>query len=303
MRRPAPRPAGLVCVLLVLGAAALSVGSDVKANLDPEKVSFDTIIDPTSIPGLHLGVPGLLAGLLYLRTNAHAGVLIYPENRSDQAFAWLAQHLQIVAKLENRLLHPAEDALGYLIYMSERPHDAHRVLLRTLLGQTGEWRQYFWIGYLYYALYNRADKTIGWWRLASLLPGSPEYLPNLVQLVRLQDGGTLDPLLLEIQRNQIRDPVLQREFDQMLEFERKARVLNRDLIEFHQRYGRPATDPQELVVAGIWPRIPTDPWGGAVAIDAQGQRVLASDQAPVYLQPHGTFTPDPAIESGAFLRD
>jgi len=270
MRLPAVRPSLFGLALLAFGGAALDAGADVKAGLGIGEFSFTTVFDPTAVPGMDLGVPSMFAGLLSLRSDAHAGLLVAPQHRNDQAFEWLARQLEVVAKLEGRLLQPAETGFGYMTYVSQRPNDAHRIILRTLVQQSGEWRHYFWLGYLYYAFYNDADKTVEWWRLASLFPGAPPYLPNLVQLVRLQDSGRLDPLLADVQRSQMRDPVLQREFELMQAFEQDAQNLNRDLRRYRDTYGRPSTTPQQLVEAGFWPHVPKDPWGGPVRIDAAG---------------------------------
>lgn len=257
-------------------------------------------LDVTAVPGLHLGVPGLMAGVMWLRVVNDYGewwrLNLIDRRRDDQLNTAVGR----ILRLEPEMLDPALFVADVLASRGGQAEPAYTALLHAVAGQTGRWELYFRLGYLAYRHFGLPGLAAEWWVLTGQMPGRPDYLPVLAQMIRLQRSGGLDEMLGELSVAAVRDPVLRQEVAEVETFRAMAARLAPDLTAYAARAGRPATDVAELVSAGIWKAVPLDPWGSPVQL-GEG-RVLPGRRLPLHLRVWPDQTPpSPAVRRGEAL--
>lgn len=258
-------------------------------------------LDVTAVPGLHLGVPGLVAGVMWLRVVNDFGEWWHRSLLDRARDDYLNTAIGRILRLEPEMLDPALFVADVLASRGGQVEGAYTALLHGLSGQTGRWELYFRLGYLAYRHFGLPNLAADWWLLTGQLPGRPDYLPVLAQMIRLHRTGNLDAILGEISVATVRDPVLRQEVGEAEAFRALAKRLAPDLALFASRMGRPATHPTALVAAGIWSAVPRDPWGSEIRLGPDG--VLPGSRLPIHLRvwPDQVTAP-PAVLRGDALR-
>ncbi|RMF18780.1 MAG: hypothetical protein D6761_01815, partial [Candidatus Dadabacteria bacterium] len=254
--------------MLLVGAVVASIGAGAavasraalsetvrKADLEAEAV----FVDPTRVPGLHLGAPGAVAALLWMHTIEQFGAWYAADRLDEDAYHKLARQVEAIATLDPMMRQTYLFSGAVLLPLGGTVYETHRTFLRALTGQSGNWELYFYIGSMYYEAYGDLDKTGRWWLLASALPGSPDYLANLAEFLVLRESGDA-PAELEQVIDTLRElpPELQEERTQLAAYHRARQRWERDLRVFEQHFGRPPRTVTEVVDAGIWRTVPID---------------------------------------------
>lgn len=120
--------------------------------------------------------------------------------------------------------------------------------------------------------YERAARIL---EEASRLPGAPEYLPGLATRLHAQAGNFDAGLELARSLAESSDEPETRElFErrvQELELERELARVDAAVRAYRQREGRLPSGLEALVAAGDLPRVPEDPLGGVIQLDAEGR--------------------------------
>ena len=289
------RSAALIAAVAVGAAAAWGgiQGGGVPAE---QRDRLGVQLDVTAVPGLHLGVPGLVAGVMWLQVVNDYGEWWHLSLMDRARDDYLNTAVGRILRLEPEMLDPALFVADVLASRGGQAEGAYTALLHGLSGQTGRWELYFRLGYLAYRHFGLPDLAAEWWILTGQLPGRPDYLPVLAQMIRLHRTGDLDAVLGELSVAAVRDPVLRQEVAEVEAFRAMAKRLAPDLALFAERMGRPATDPAELVAAGIWSSVPRDPWNSEIRFGKDG--ILPGSRLPLHLR----IWPDQTAPSAAVLR-
>ncbi|MBZ4422721.1 hypothetical protein K8638_40420 [Myxococcus sp. RHST-1-4] len=120
--------------------------------------------------------------------------------------------------------------------------------------------------------YERAAKIL---EEASKLPDAPEYLPGLATRLHAQAGNFDAGLELARSLAESSDEPETRELFERrvmeLELERELSRVDAAVQAYRQREGRLPSGVQALVDAGDLPRLPEDPLGGVIQLDAEGR--------------------------------
>jgi len=194
----------------------------------------------------------------------------------------LVELLETVLGFDPRFLVP------YLfggILLGESPDHAPAALSILARGEKvfpGEWRIPFHAGYIrYFTLGDPVGGGMATLR-ASRVPGSPAYLPLLAS--RMLTEGNRPETALEFLReliSQEKDPrrleILEERVRQVMT-ERDLQAIERAIAEHRARTGALPGRLSDLVSAGLLPRVPADPYGGAYVLEPGGK--VRSDRAP-----------------------
>lgn len=258
------------------GLQRVDVPDDVREN------RVGLLLDLEGLPGSDLGVPGLVAGLLWLRMINDFGLWKLSGQLDRSREDYLTASARRILRLEPEMLDPALFAADVLAARGGQAEPTYEALLHALAGQSGRWEIYFRLGFVAYRYFGMAPLASEWWSLTGLLPGRPDYLPVLAAMIRLQRTGGIDEVLGELAVAAVRQPRLQREVAEVEAFRRLARRLAADLERYRERTGRWPEAPEELVVAGIWAKPPIDPWGSVIRIGPEG--ILPGERLPLYLK-------------------
>ena len=143
-----------------------------------------------------------------------------------------------------------------------------------------------WWTFPYYLAFNawfyRGDAAEGarWAELAAERPGASPNIAHLALSLKSKTGRPEDAIemlqaLLAATKDEKSASALQEQM-KLAVLERDAQELERAAAEFERRYGRPVLSLEELVVAGLVPRIPPDPFGGRYLWNPSEQRVHSS---------------------------
>lgn len=261
------------------------------------------LVRPDRLPGLHLGLKGSLAGLLWLRHLNYFGARVLKRSLTQESYLWMCENLEGIIRLEPQFSDPPLFASDVLAFFGERVTEAHRLLLLALTGQSLEWQIYFRLGVIYMKWYGDFVGAAEWWRFATLSPSSPLWLPNLVHLTLLRFSGEVEEGMLEVIAERPLTPELREEWERIRTFLRALKEWNSDLRLFRTKRGRDPEELSELIEAGIWKEIPLDPWGGAVRLSPDKKKIIGSDRIPVFFKER-PFLPIPAeLRSGDILKE
>lgn len=276
------RPAALAAAALIGVAGAWGGLQRIELPDDVRENRVGLLLDLEGLPGSDLGVPGLVAGLLWLRMINDFGLWHLGGQLDRARDDYLTASARRILRLEPEMLDPALFAADVLAARGGQAEPTYEVLLHALAGQSGRWEVYFRLGFVAYRYFGMAPLASEWWSLTGLMPGRPDYLPVLGAMIRLQRTGGIDEALGELAVAAVRQPELQREVAEVEAFRSLVRRLTPDLERYRERTGAPATAAEDLVAAGIWSAVPVDPWGSVIRIGPEG--ILPGERLPLYLK-------------------
>jgi len=230
-------------------------------------------------PSLAFGFRNLLADVAWLQAVQASGNWKMTRAEYDR----FSDLLGIVTRLDPRFLVPY--LAGGLVLGESRPHAGRAI---ELLGEGErrfplEWRFPFYVGYIYY--FEVGDPSTGGEAIirASRVPGSPAYFPLLASRM-LSEGYRPETALVFLKEmvEQETDPqrrAMLEERIRLVAVERDQQVLEKAVADYRLRFGVFPGRIPDLVLAGVLPRIPEEPYGGEYLLSADGR--VRSSRAPV----------------------
>jgi hypothetical protein len=233
-----------------------------------------------SLRRLSLGYAGLLADVYWTRV-----VQYYGRQRLSGSgeFDLLGPLLQITTTLDPHLI------IAYrfgAVFLAERPPagagrplEALQLLRRGIVANPDYWQLWQDLGFVYYWDLKDYAGAARAFRTGSERPGAQVWLKTLAAAVAAK-GGELETARLlwsEVERQADNDQIRRSARDHVtaLAVQEDWGGLNRLLVEYRERFGRPAQSFGELVAAGCLSRLPLDPTGVPYVIDASGRAGLS----------------------------
>jgi tetratricopeptide (TPR) repeat protein len=163
----------------------------------------------------------------------------------------LGKLIDVVTTLDPWVDHPYRFAAVWLTESEENVREGIRLLRRGIAHHPDDWRNWFYLGFNYQFYLLETEEAALALNQASLLPGSPQYLPRLVARLRAETGDidVAQIFLLEMIRNTDDESALAdyRAALDEIEVEKKARVLDRAREAFAKLSGRDIMSVDELV--------------------------------------------------------
>jgi len=268
----------IAAAVVVLIASATWSSSRLDQHLDLEHERADLIYLPPAnfLRGASLGYQQALADLLWFRAISYFG----RHYRSDRIYPWLASMCDAVTDLDPRAEYVYRFGGVILPWEADRVDDGIALLQKGARNVPESWQLHYMLGFSYYFFRDDLAAASQTLREASFLPGAPGFVTRLAAIVDAAHQGpnsAVDFLtelagrdvngeMREVIRQRIRELSLSEDIDSL---EAAAR-------EFQARAGRPPADLEEVVAAGLLPKIPEEPFGGRYDLDRGSGRVVST---------------------------
>ena len=223
-----------------------------------------------------LGYHHLGADMLWLRLVQVVG----KKRNSADEYEWMYHALDVLTTLDPQYAYAYYAGGVILGDLANRPDLSNRLLEKGVSANPEVWNIPFLLGYNYYFLLGDPTKGAEYIMQAARLPDGPTYLPGLATRMAAEAGSPATALaFLETRLRETQDP----EMRKFLVNRMKEVIIERDLrilevaVEAYRMQHRafPAT-LTDLVVAGAFPSLPQEPFGGDYRLDPKTGSVSSS---------------------------
>jgi len=223
-----------------------------------------------------LGYHHLGADILWLRL---IQVIGKKRNSADE-YEWMYHALDVITTLDPQYAYAYYVGGNILGDLANRPDLSNRLLEKGVKANPEVWYIPFLIGYNYYFLLGDPAKGAEYIMRAARLPDGPAYLPGLATRMAAEAGNPDTALaLLEARLTDTQDP----EMREILAYRIKEVIIERDLLILESAVGAYRTQHRalpatltDLVVAGVLPNLPQEPFGGDYQLDFKSGSVSSS---------------------------
>ena len=226
-----------------------------------------------------LGHRELLADLLWIRS-----IQVMGERTVSEAHGrWLYRALDIITTLDPTFVRAYEAGGLALTTVVVLPEESNQLMLKGMRHNPAEWKLPFYLGINYYFEFYDDTNAAKYIAAASKLPGAP---PGLVAVAANLFASAKSPqqgvdLLAAAYQSTSDDSTRQ-----LIEQRLKILLTERDLVLLEEAVGRyktlHGTRPvrlEDLVNAGLIPRVPEEPSGGRYLYD-QTTGTVSSTELP-----------------------
>jgi tetratricopeptide (TPR) repeat protein len=223
-----------------------------------------------------LGYHHVGADLLWLKL---VQVIGKKRNSADE-YEWMYHALDVITTLDPRYAYAYYAGGVILGDLANRPDLSNRLLEKGVTANPDVWNIPFLLGYNHYFLLGDPAKGAEYIMRAARLSDGPSYLPGLATRIAAEAGSPETALaFLEARLRETQDP----EMREVLAYRMKEVIIERDLriledaVEAYRTQHRtlPAT-LTDLVVAGAFPSLPQEPFGGDYRLDPKTGSVSSS---------------------------
>jgi len=265
-------------VLALAGSVALRIRLE-RESTRAEVTPVMYVTSGATLRRLSLGHQGLLADLYWTRAVQYFG---RQKLSGTGDYRDLGRLLRISTELDPHLL------IAYrfgAIFLAEnppagagRPDEALALLRRGIAANPSYWRLWQDLGFIYYWDLKNYPQAASALEAGSRQPGADLWMKTLAASVAAQGGELATSRLLWFQvysqagNESIRQSA--REHLAAIKTAEDMAQLNKLLVEFGQREGRPASSIDDLVRAGMLPGRPADPSGVPYEVGNDGKAAL-----------------------------
>ena len=214
-----------------------------------------------------LGYHHLGADLLWLRLLQVVG----QRRISTDEFEWMYHALDVITTLDPQYAYAYYAGGSVLVDQGNRPDLSNRLLEKGTEANPQVWYIPFLLGYNYYFLLGDPAKGAEYIMQAAILPDRPAYLPGLATRMAAEAGNPdtalafLEARLLETKDSQTRESLAERMKEVIIE--RDIRILENAVSVYLAQRGTPPATFTDLVIAGVLPMLPEEPFGGVYRLN------------------------------------
>lgn len=269
----------LASICIVLLAVILELQQYLDRRIDRSVVQIDELAQLPSgdyLKAAMLGYHHLGADILWLRL---LQVIGERRNTEDQ-YEWMYHTLDVITTLDPQYAYAYYVGGVILGDYAHRPDLSNRLLAKGVEANPTVWNLPFLLGYNYYFLMGDAVKAADYIMRAASLPEGPSYLPGLATRMAAEGGRPETALVfLETRLREINDPEMREFFlNRMKEviIERDLRILENVVQTYLSQHRVLPTTLMDLVVAGLLPALPMEPFGGSYILDLKTGTVSSS---------------------------
>jgi tetratricopeptide (TPR) repeat protein len=223
-----------------------------------------------------LGYHHLGADILWLRL---VQVIGKKRNSADE-YEWMYHALDVITTLDPQYAYAYYAGGVILGDLANRPDLSNRLLEKGVKANPEVWNIPFLLGYNYYFLLGDPVKGAEYIMQAARLPDGPSYLPGLATRMAAEAGSPDAAVaFLQARLTDTQDP----EMREVLAYRMKEVIIERDLrilesaVEAYRTQHRalPGT-LTDLMVAGVLPSLPKEPFGGDYRMDPKTGSISSS---------------------------
>ena len=223
-----------------------------------------------------LGYQQMAADLIWLKAVQHLG-----EQHQTRAGYLSAYHaVDVLTDVDPTFVFAYQAAGTVLGVWAGLPRESIALLTKGMRNHPEVWQLPFYVGYDYF--YELHDPVMGarYFRIASVLPGAPDYLPRLAARMTVEVGDPqaalefLQRLYQQTEDEQVRQGLARRMKEVIAE--RDIRFLEEGVRRYKARYGKLPVKLEDLVTREIIPKIPEEPFGGIYKLQASEGTVAST---------------------------
>ena len=264
-------------LLLLAGVAVIAQG------LDRQRPPLSAVAAEISYlpPGRYLkvavlGYREMAADLFWLK----AVQLLGEREQTPGGYKSAYYGVDVLTDLDPVFVHAYEYTGVILGIWADMPEESIAILKKGMERNPNVWKLPFLLGYEHYYELHQPELGAKYLRMASELPGVPDYLPSLAARMSAEAGDPvaaldlLQRLYLTSQDERLRE-VLGIRMNELV-VERDIRFLQEAVERYKKRYGKPPASLNELVVGGIIGKIPEEPLGGSYELKALDGSVIST---------------------------
>jgi len=265
-------------VLLALGGSAVGVLTVVERQrpslAGAEELSY--LPKGEYLKLVVLGYQQMAADLIWLKAVQHLG-----EKHQTRAGYLSAYHaVDVLTDVDPTFVFAYQAAGTVLGVWAGLPRESIALLTKGMRNHPEVWQLPFYVGYDYF--YELHDPVMGarYFRIASVLPGAPDYLPRLAARMTVEVGDPqaalefLQRLYQQTEDEQVRQGLARRMKEVIAE--RDIRFLEEGVRRYKARYGKLPVKLEDLVTREIIPKIPEEPFGGIYKLQASEGTVAST---------------------------
>ncbi len=210
-----------------------------------------------------IGYEQVVADLIWLKAVQHFG----ERGQTAEGFRWAYHAVDVVTDMDPKFTVAYQVAGTILGVWAGLLQESLTILKKGMHHNPDVWQLPFLIGYDYfYELCDQAQAA-EYLRIASLLPGAPEYLPKLAARMTVEAGDPdaalefLGRFQQQVNDERIRESIAHRIKEVIAE--RDIRFLEEGVRRYQAGYHKRPATLRDLVTGGIIAQIPDEPLGGA----------------------------------------
>jgi hypothetical protein len=223
-----------------------------------------------------LGYRQIIADFLWLKVVQHFGI----REQTTEGYLWAYKAVDVLTDLDPKFTYAYQATGTVLAVSAKQVHESLALLEKGRHHNPDVWVIPFLLGYDYY-FELRDPATAGkYFQIASMLPGSPQYLPHLAAKMTVQAGDPeaavefLQRLSQQVQDERIRQGLAQRIKEVVAE--RDIRFLEEAVRRYHAIFGESPSELEDLVKGGIILQIPHEPLGGGYRLNPGDGTVIST---------------------------
>ena len=223
-----------------------------------------------------LGYHHLGADMLWLRLLQVVG----KKQNTPSEYEWIYHALDVITTLDPQYAYAYYVGGNILGDLAHRPDLSNRLLEKGAVANPNVWFIPFLIGYNHYFLLDDPAKGAEYIMKAASLPGCPAYLPGLATRMAAEAGSPdtalvfLEGRLRETQDPQMREILVYRMKEVIIE--RDLRILESAVESYREQHRALPATFTDLLVEGILPTLPQEPFGGNYRLDPKTGLVSSS---------------------------
>jgi hypothetical protein len=217
-----------------------------------------------------LGYRQLAADIIWLQVVQHFG----KKTDTTEGYLWAYHAVDVVTDLDPKFMGAYLAAGTVLGVWGGRPEESVAILTKGMQHNPDAWQLPFYIAYDYF--YELCDPVSAakYFRVASDLPGSPPYLPQLAARMTVEAGDPEAALeFLYRLYGQMTDSRAREALEvriRQVTAERDIRLLERAVRQYRERYGQLPRHLKELLIRGVVQVLPEEPLGGMYELRSDG---------------------------------
>jgi hypothetical protein len=266
-------------LLLALGGSAVGV----LTMVDRQRPSLARAEELSYLPkGEYLkiavlGYQQMAADLIWLKAVQHLG-----ERYQTRAGYLSAYHaVDVLTDVDPAFVFAYQGAGTVLGVWAGLPDESIALLTKGMRQHPDVWQLPFYVGYDYF--YELRDTVMGarYFRMASVLPGAPDYLPRLAARMTVEAGDPqaalefVQRLYQQTEDERVRQGLARRMKEVIAE--RDIRFLEEGVRRYKARYGKLPVKLEDLVTREIILKIPEEPFGGMYELQASAGTVTSTE--------------------------
>lgn len=214
-----------------------------------------------------LGYRQLAADLLWLQVVQHIG----SRRQTPENYLWIYHATDTLTDLDPKFAYAYQAVGSVLGVWGNLPRESVALLQKGLAHNPSTWELAFLLGYVYFYELGDSSAAAVYLKMASQLPGSPQYLQGLTARMLVQTGDPQAALeflerMYERSQDERARAALKKRIDDVL-VEQDLRVLETAVRRYQAVRGRLPGRLQDLIATGMLARLPEDPGGGSYELN------------------------------------